>query len=124
MLNRIAGAAGVIALVLAATLHAADATGTWTASFQTQAGEQQYTYTFVVKGTTLTGTAKGNLVGESTITDGKVNGSMISFVENAKYQGMDFRIEYTGTLTSDNELKLTRKVADIATEELVAKRVK
>ena len=34
---------------------------------QTQAGDQEYTYDFVVKGTQLTGTAKGNLLGESPI---------------------------------------------------------
>jgi hypothetical protein len=33
------------------------------------------------------------------------------------------RIEYTGQLAGD-EIKLTRKVGDFATEELVAKRVK
>ena len=122
---RIRVLAAAVLLVGAVTVaYAADATGRWTATFPTQAGEQQYTYDFVVKGKVLTGTAKGNLVGESTIVDGKVEGDKISFVENAKYEGMDFRIEYAGTLTAADELKLTRKVADIATEELVAKRVK
>ena len=111
-------------LSLAVAVHAQDVSGTWTATFDTQAGEQQYTYVLVMKGTTLTGTAKGNLTGETKITDGKVEGGKISFVENAKYQDMDLRIEYAGTLTSPSELKLTRKVADFASEELVAKRAK
>jgi hypothetical protein len=122
--RRFVVALALLALVSLASVYAADATGRWTATFETQAGEQQYTYDFVVKGTTLTGTAKGNLVGESKIADGKVDGNKVSFVENAKFQDMDFRIEYSGMLTSDDEMKLTRKVADIATEELVAKRVK
>jgi uncharacterized protein len=39
------------------------------------------------------------------------------------YQGMDIRIEYSGKIAGD-ELKLTRKVGEFATEELVARRVK
>jgi hypothetical protein len=105
-------------------LRAADVSGRWTATFNTEIGEQSYTYEFVVKGTVLTGTAKGNLVGESKITDGKVDGDTISFVENASFMEMPIRIEYTGQMTSADEIKMTRKVLDIATESLVAKRVK
>ncbi len=68
-------------------LRAADVTGKWTATFNTEIGEQSYTYDFVVKGTVLTGTAKGNLTGESKISDGKVEGDKISFVENVDFQG-------------------------------------
>ena len=44
-------------VVLVGTAHAfaADITGTWKASFDTQIGQQNYTFEFVVKGTTLTG---------------------------------------------------------------------
>ena len=45
-----------------------DITGTWTASFDTQIGMQEYTYEFVVKDSVLTGEAKSNL-GEGPITD-------------------------------------------------------
>jgi hypothetical protein len=105
-------------------LRAADVSGRWTATFNTEIGEQSYTYEFVVKGTVLTGIAKGNLVGESKITDGKVDGDKISFVENASFMEMPIRIEYTGQMTSADEIKMTRKVLDIATESLVAKRLK
>jgi hypothetical protein len=106
------------------SLRAADVSGRWTATFNTEIGEQSYTYEFVVKGIVLTGTAKGNLVGESKITDGKVDGDKISFVENASFMEMPIRIEYTGQMTSADEIKMTRKVLDIATESLVAKRLK
>jgi hypothetical protein len=105
-------------------LRAADVTGKWTATFNTELGEQSYTYDFVVKGTVLTGTAKGNLTGESKISDGKVEGDKISFVENVDFQGMPLRIAYTGQMTSADEIKMTRNVADIAMEQLVAKRAK
>jgi hypothetical protein len=124
-MNRRAVAATL--LLLASSLvwvYAADVTGRWTAKFSTQAGDQEYTYDFVVKGTALTGTAKGNLLGETVISEGKVDGDKVSFVENAKFMDMPIRIEYTGTVSSNDEIKFTRKVADFATEELVARRAK
>ncbi len=112
-------------VVLALTgVRAADPSGRWTATFATEVGEQQYTYEFVVKGTTLTGTAKGNLLGESKITEGKIDGDTITFVENASFMEMPLRIVYTGTMTSADEIAFTRNVADLAMEKLVAKRVK
>jgi hypothetical protein len=121
---RIVVATAVLLVASLAVIRAADVTGRWTATFTTQVGEQSYTFEFVVKGNQLTGTAKGNLLGESKITEGKVDGDKISFVENGTYMEMPLRIVYTGTVTSNDEIKLSRNVADIATEELVAKRSK
>ena len=70
----------------------ADISGTWTASFETQLGVQNYTYTFKVAGSKLTGTAKSNLA-EGTI-DGTVNGDDVTFVENLNYEGMPLQIQY------------------------------
>jgi hypothetical protein len=114
----------VLLVASLALIRAADVTGRWTATFTTQVGEQSYTFEFVVKGNQLTGTAKGNLLGESKITEGKVDGDTISFVENGTYMEMPLRIVYTGTATSNDEIKFSRNVADIATEEFVAKRSK
>ena len=107
-----------------AWLAAQDVSGRWTASFTTQVGEQEYTFEFVQKGTVLTGTATGNLLGKSTIVDGKVEGSTITFVENGSYMEMPLRIVYTGKIVSGGEIQFTRNVADLANEELVAKRAK
>jgi hypothetical protein len=101
----------------------ADITGKWTASFDTQIGKQEYTYEFVQKDTTLTGKMKSNL-GSGEVLEGKVEGDKVSFVEMLKFQDMEIRITYAGTMTSADEIKFTRNVADFATEELVAKRVK
>jgi len=115
----------VVAIVaLAALVRAADPSGRWTATFTTEVGEQQYTFEFKVKGSTLTGTAKSNLIGESELLEGKVDGDKISFVENADFQGMPLKITYSGTMTSADEIAFTRNVADLANEKLVAKRVK
>jgi hypothetical protein len=102
---------------------AVDISGTWTASFDTQIGRQNYTYQFAVKEGGLTGTAKSDN-GEAALRDGKVDGDKVTFVELLNFQGMEIRIDYTGKITSDDEIKFTRQVADFATEELVATRVK
>jgi hypothetical protein len=102
---------------------AADISGTWTASFDTQIGRQNYTYEFAVKDGTLTGKAKSDN-GETVLTDGKVDGDTVSFVEMLNFQGAEIRIQYTGKITSADEIKFTRQVGEFATEELVATRVK
>lgn len=114
----------VAILALAALVRAADPSGRWTATFTTEVGEQQYTFEFKVKGSALTGTAKSNLLGESELAEGKVDGDKISFVENANFQGMPLKITYSGTMTSADEIAFTRNVADLANEKLVAKRAK
>ncbi len=102
-----------------------DITGQWTASFDTQIGMQEYTYDFVVKDGKLTGKAKSSLSDAPTeVTDGKVDGDTVTFVETFNFQGNEIRITYTGKITSEDEIKFTRNVAEFATEELVAKRVK
>jgi len=116
----------VVAIVMVTAALAADATGIWTASFDTQIGVQKYTYTFKVDGNKLTGKAKAEseaIKGESEITEGKVNGDDISFVENVDFQGMPIRIVYKGKIAGD-EIKFTRTILDMITEDLVAKRVK
>ena len=123
MIKRRIGLSAVIVAAMAASAFAADVTGTWTASFDTQVGKQNYTYTFKVDGNTLTGTAKSELAGaETPITEGMVNGDDISFVENLNYQGMPLKIVYKGKIAGD-EIKFTRTIADMFMEELVAKRM-
>jgi hypothetical protein len=113
----------VLVTVSVGRAAAADISGTWKASFDTQIGRQSYTYELVVKDSTVTGKARSDN-GETTLTEGKVEGDKVSFVEMLNFQGMDIRIVYTGTIVSADEIKFTRQVADFATEELVATRVK
>jgi hypothetical protein len=120
-----------VVLVLAALLmlesgalaQTTDISGKWTASFETQIGNQTYTYDLVVNNGAVTGKAKSNL-GEAVIKDGKVDGKKITFVELLNLDGSEVRIEYTGEIVSPDEIKFVRQVAGVAKEELVAKRAK
>ncbi len=120
--HRLLGALLALA-VFPLAAHAADISGTWKASFDTQVGKQNYTYTFAVKGTQLTGKAKSDN-GESQLQDGKVDGDTVSFVENLNFQGNPIKITYTGKIVSADEIKFSRDVAGFAKEDLVATRAK
>ena len=112
----------IVASGLALTAWAADVAGQWTATFDTQIGEQHYTYTFKVDGEKLTGTAKNDR-GTTDITNGTIKGDQISFDESLDFNGQTILIKYTGTVSGDS-IKLHRKVGDFAEEDLVANRVK
>jgi hypothetical protein len=116
--------AALVVVALAASLHAADLAGTWTAKFVTEVGDQEYTFTFAGAGAQLTGTAKSTLLGETKLTDLKVEGDKVTFVENASFQDMPLRITFTGTFSSADEIKFTRVVVEGTPEEAVAKRTK
>lgn len=103
---------------------AADISGTWKAEFNTQIGVQKYTYVFKQEGTTLTGRAVSDINDEkreTELTQGKVAGNAISFLETLIFQGNELRIAYHGEW-SGNEIKFTREIGEYAREDLVAKR--
>lgn len=111
----------------ARVLPAAELSGTWKASFDTQIGKQTYVYDLKADGEKVTGKATGDINGENKrtveIQEGKLSGDTVTFVETFGFQGNDIRIAYSGKIAGD-EIKFTRKVGDIATEELVARRDK
>lgn len=119
---RRAAVAAVVFASFTLSALAADVTGKWTSTFDTAVGEQHYTYTFKVDGEKLTGTAV-NDSSSSDITDGKMKGDDITFVENLKYEGQTLVVTYVGKVSGD-EIKFTRTVGDYGSEELVAKRAK
>jgi hypothetical protein len=123
--TRIMSIAAVAALCSVAA-QAGDATGKWKAEFDTQVGNQKYTFDLKVDGEKLTGSAQFERMGQqgdAELKEGKAKGDSISFVELLDFQGNEVRIEYSGKIAGD-EIKFTRKVGDIATEEFVATRVK
>ena len=121
MVNIVRAVVLVPLCAVASIALAADATGTWTASFETQVGTQTYTYELKVEGAVLTGSAKSNLIGDSVLAEGKVDGNTITFVENGNYQGMPISFNYVGELVGD-EIRFKRVLMDFPPEEFVAKR--
>jgi hypothetical protein len=110
-------------------LYAADISGKWAGQFDSQVGPQKYTFEFKVSGTTLTGTAISE-IGEAAaaakvttpITEGKINGDEITFVENLNYQGMELKMVYKGKVTGDS-IQMER-VEGGGNEKFVVKRAK
>jgi uncharacterized protein with FMN-binding domain len=123
-----AATAGTIATAAVAPTAAiaaaptADVSGTWTTSFDSQVGQQTYTYDLKVADGKLTGHSKSNF-GESDLT-GTVDGDKITFVENLDYQGQKLAITYTGQIVSADEIKFKRDVAGQGGEEFTARRQK
>jgi hypothetical protein len=115
-------AVAVTPTVALAAAPAADISGTWAASFDSQVGQQTYTYTFKVEGGVLTGHSKSNL-GESDLK-GTVDADKVTFVENLKYQDQTLAITYSGQIVSADEIKFKRDVAGQGGEEFTAKRLK
>ena len=117
--------ASLTLLCAAAVLHAAELSGKWKAVFDTQVGKQSYVYELQAVGGKVTGKATSDINGENKRTvelqDGKLVGDRLTFVETFEFQGNNISISYTGKLVGD-EIQFTRKVGELATEELVAKR--
>jgi hypothetical protein len=118
-------AAFLLACVTAA--FGQDFSGKWSSKFESQVGEQNYSFDFKVDGEKLTGKIVGELKGEKRpavdVKEGKVKGSDISFVEMLNLKDMEIRIEYSGKIKGD-EIMLKRKVGDFAEYDITLKRVK
>ncbi len=99
--------------------------GKWTATIDTQIGMQDYVYTFESDDGKLSGAAAMQINGNnfsSKLTNFKQEDDAVTFEEQLKFGEFELTITYSGKVLGD-EIKFTRKVGDIATEEFVAKRV-
>ncbi|NQT25130.1 hypothetical protein HQ585_07240 [candidate division KSB1 bacterium] len=117
--------AALMMLTVPASVYSADLAGTWKAEFDTQIGIQKYIFTFAQTETGITGIASSDIGGEKQevkLIDIKVDSNKVSFVEMLVFQEMELEISYHGIL-SENEMKLVRDVGDVASEDLIAKRV-
>lgn len=117
---------GSIALVVLflVPVWAAELNGKWFAEYQSPDGQtRQSTFTFEVKGDTLTGTVAGAR-GESPIENGKVNGDEISFSVTRNRGGNNLKFQYKGKVSGE-EIKFNVTVGDgDRTFDMTAKRVK
>jgi len=115
------------ALAVVGVVRAEDSfAGKWKGQFDSQIGQQTYTYDFKVEGTNVTGRAVGvreDGTNDVSIIEGSVSTNGLCFVEPLKFNDNDIRIEYTGKLSGD-EIKFHRKVGDFAEEDFSVNRVK
>lgn len=122
---KITGLAAFALAFVGSALAEGGITGKWKAQFDSQIGTQKYTFDLKADGTNLVGKAIGirdNGTNDVAITSGKIDGDKISFVEPLKFQDNEINIEYSGTVSGD-EMKLHRKVGDLAEYDITAKRV-
>ena len=126
MKNHVRLAAAVLfSFGLLGAVRAADIDGKWKAEFDSQIGQQKYVFELKADGEKLTGKASADRQGQQTetaIKDGKIVKGEVSFAEPLKFQDQEILIEYKGKIVGD-ELKLHRKVGDLAEYDIVAKRV-
>jgi len=104
-------------LVLAIAALAADVTGNWTATVETDAGSGTPKFVFKQTGETLTGSYSGQL-GEAPIA-GTVKGDDIEFSLKAAPQGESIIVKYKGKITG-NSIKGTVDLGGMATGTFTA----
>lgn len=86
---------------------AADIDGAWTASAEGPNGQISREFHFKADGAKLTGKTVSSFTGESAIENGKIDGDKVSFVIKMKLQDNDVTVNYTGTVKSATDLRLT-----------------
>lgn len=111
----------VLTAFFAMTASAADVTGKWKGTAEGPNGALERTFTFKVEGTKLTGETESQMIGKSTITEGKVEGDEISFVITASFQGNEMKLNYKGKITGDT-IKLSVDFAGNGQVEYTLKR--
>ena len=89
---------------------AADIAGTWKGTAEGPQGALERSFVFKVDGTKLTGETTSQMLGKSTITDGKIDGDNISFSITASMQGNELKLTYKGKVTG-SELELTSEMS-------------
>jgi hypothetical protein len=105
-------------LMAAVAAPAADVTGNWEATVETDAGSGSPKFTFKQTGETLTGTYSGQL-GEAPLT-GTVKGSDIEFSFKASPQGETVTVKYKGKITGEKQMKGTVDLGGMATGTFTA----
>ena len=114
----------VLLAVFAMTAVAADVSGTWKATVETPNGTMETTFVFKVDSGKVTGTATMGQMGESAISEGKVDGDTVTFAVVRQGPNGEFRINYSGKASGD-EMKITGSIPAMdRTFEMTAKRAK
>jgi len=89
---------------------AADISGNWKGTAEGPNGSLQRTFIFKVDGAKLTGETSSEMLGKSTISDGKIEGDNISFSITANMGGNELKLTYKGKVTGDG-IQLTSEIS-------------
>ncbi len=109
--------------LFAVTASAADISGTWKGTAETQNGPVVRTFVFKVDGNKLTGDTTSDMFGKSVIEDGKIDGDNVSFTITVNYQGNEGKVNYKGKVDGD-QIKFTVEIPAYDQKiEYIAKRV-
>ena len=113
----------LLSSLLAIGAFAADVSGKWMAEMPGRGGNtQKVTMDLKADGDKLTGSIS-NPMGETAISDGKVDGDTITFTVTREMQGNTIKMNYTGKVSGD-EIKFTvqREGGQGQAREFTAKR--
>ncbi len=101
----------LILAAMAVGCMAADIDGAWAASAEGPNGQISREFHFKADGAKLTGKTVSSFTGESVIENGKIDGDTVSFTIKMKLQDNDVTVNYTGTVKSASELRLSAEFA-------------
>jgi hypothetical protein len=99
---------------------AASVDGKWTAEVPGRNGNATNTFTFKSSGDKLEGTVTTQR-GENPISEGKIDGDKISFVQNLSTPNGDFKITYSGVVKGDT-IEFTREMGGRGSTNFTAKK--
>ena len=89
--------------LLAAAALATDISGTWKATADGPNGALERTFVFKVEGSKVTGETTSSMIGKSAITDGKIDGDVITFTITGKFGDNEMKLNYKGKI-KDTEI--------------------
>jgi hypothetical protein len=95
----------ILIAAFALTASAADIDGTYKATADFNGNTIERTFTFKADGAKLTGETVSERMGKSTLMNGKVDGSNVSFDITVKFQDNEMKMHYSGSVAG-GELKL------------------
>jgi hypothetical protein len=100
----------VAMIVFTIAAFAADISGNWKGTAEGPQGTLERSFVFKVDGTKLAGETTSQMLGKSTITDGKIEGDSLSFSITASMQGNEMKLTYKGKITG-SEIELTSEMS-------------
>jgi hypothetical protein len=116
----------ILTALLAVGAFAADVTGKWSAEVPGRGGQTRtQNMEFKADGATLTGSMEGMNGNATPISEGKVDGSTITFKVVREMNGNTMKSVYVGTMAGDEiKFKMTMEGRDGPAREFTAKRAK